>query len=59
MADKIFEFHIVLQGSGEDVAEAWDDAVSAFKEDPGYPDSDQIKEVKKEDYQNVTQQRPE
>ena len=34
-----YEFTVILQGTGDTPEEAWDDAVSAFTDDPGEPDS--------------------
>jgi hypothetical protein len=35
---KTYHFTVKLQGSGENEAEAWDDAVENFIVDPGFPD---------------------
>lgn len=38
MMGKVFEFKVTLIGRGETEEEAWDNAVTAFMEDPGSPD---------------------
>lgn len=41
-----FEFKIVLCGTGEDEASAWQDATESFFLDPGpVPEGDDIKEI--------------
>lgn len=40
---KTFEFTVTLQGSGDTEDEAWDDAVAAFTDDPGSPET--VKEI--------------
>ena len=36
---KTYSFTLVLQGTGDSEAEAWDDAITAFTADPGEPDT--------------------
>ncbi len=40
-----YEFTVTLQGIGEDIEQAWQDAVETFTLDPGWYDEDGVKEV--------------
>jgi hypothetical protein len=37
---KHYTFHVTLSGYGENLQEAWEDAVEGFYQDPGSPDDE-------------------
>lgn len=40
-----YEFHIILQGQGDNPEDAWENAVEGFIQEPGIPDDEQVKIV--------------
>jgi hypothetical protein len=44
---KRFEFVVTLSGEGEDEEDAWFDALEAFEQDPGEPET--VREVENDD----------
>ncbi len=45
---KTFEFTVVVQGTGSDESEAWEDALTALSLDPGEPHSTELIEEDEE-----------
>lgn len=44
----IYQFTVILQGTGETEVEAWQDAIDAFCIDPGDPSEVEVLEEEKE-----------
>ena len=40
-----YQFTVTIQGSGDTLSEAWEDAVSSFAEDPGTPEDNLVTEM--------------